>query len=106
LNGCQELEEQLTPILIGHRSTSLENHKKTIEKAVSQLKSSGKFDDRKLQKYLWLIKYHNAAVNEVPKPVKFPSFLTNAYDADVFSGIDPEKLRISENIIDSSRGTT
>jgi len=44
---------------------SLLNHRQTIRKTIQRLQHENKMDDRILQKYLWLIKYHNSIVYEM-----------------------------------------
>jgi hypothetical protein len=58
--------------LAQHRSTypeesrrSLLNHRQTIRKAIQRLQHENKMNDRILQKYLWLINYHNSVAHEV-----------------------------------------
>jgi hypothetical protein len=57
--------------LAQHRSTEPEEyrrsffrHRKAIEKAIQRLQHDNKMNDRILQKYLWLIKYHNSIADE------------------------------------------
>jgi flagellar biosynthesis/type III secretory pathway chaperone len=45
-------------------SRSLFRHRQTIKKTIERLQHENKMNDRILQKYLWLINYHNSIADE------------------------------------------
>lgn len=66
LRGCVELEPEFDFVVtLGLGATSLLKHRETIEKGIKTLQSQGRMNERILQKYFWLIKYHNSVVDEV-----------------------------------------
>jgi hypothetical protein len=105
LSGCTEFFQAGEPITFHNSSTTFENHKKMIEKAVAQLKKSKKKPgDRVIQKYLWLMNYHNRAVDQLPLsgsatvPPVFPGEPSEE-EVEHTNLMNRESLKISEDLL-------
>ncbi|HEY6350545.1 MAG TPA: hypothetical protein VI636_14150 [Candidatus Angelobacter sp.] len=105
LSGCTEYFQAGEPITFHNSSTTFENHKRMIEKAVAQLKKAKKKPgDRIIQKYLWLVNYHNRAVDQIPLsgPEEVPAVFPGEPDEESVeqtSLANREALKISEDLL-------
>jgi hypothetical protein len=78
---------------------SLKDHKKMVEKKITLLKSRKNKNDRIIQKYMWLVNYHNSIVNELPDPEPVQHPVIAGY-AEPELEVNKDELYISDDILD------
>lgn len=84
-------------------SSSLKNHKEMIEKTINNLGDKVKKKDRVIQKYLWLVKYHNHTVRQLEQLVE-PQNINPEGDAfqEELEQSETDHLRISDELLTPS----
>jgi hypothetical protein len=97
LRACEEFCWKPSLVFAGW---SLATHKTMIETQLAKLKKDGAKESI-LQKYLWLVNYHNSTITRLfpePSDIKF----THADDpsAEIMPAPNPQELYISEEMLD------
>jgi hypothetical protein len=96
LKSCEEFWQEN---IFTFGGLSLATHKAMIEGQLTKLKKDGA-NESVIRKYLWLVNYHNSTVSRLPSPEPSIRFTDADDHSDIMPVMDPEKLRISEELLE------